>query len=179
MIIFGTYVIHRTLGEGHFMCPQCMGVTAYRVRRGRWFFHILFIPLIPMRKTPPHVECRTCRSKFALGVLGPDAEQYRDGAAPPPWSRSCSRCRRPVITFRRALPASRRCRRLPRALPGAPPPSTCSPSSAASPPRCCAARTPSPTPGSRPPSRWCAAAAWKTCGPSTSGTTSRTSTPPT
>lgn len=84
MIIFGTYVIHRTLGEGHFMCPQCMGVTAYRVRRGRWFFHILFIPLIPMKKTPPHVECLTCRSKFALGVLGPDAEQYRDGAAPPP-----------------------------------------------------------------------------------------------
>lgn len=84
MIIFGTYVIHRTLGEGHFMCPQCMGVTAYRVRRGRWFFHILFIPLIPMKKTPPHVECLTCRSKFALGVLGPDAQQYRDDVTPPP-----------------------------------------------------------------------------------------------
>lgn len=84
MLIFGTYVIHRTLGEGHFMCPQCMGVTAYRVRRGRWFFHILFIPLIPMKRTPAHVECLTCRSKFALGVLGPDAAQYRDDVAPPP-----------------------------------------------------------------------------------------------
>jgi hypothetical protein len=84
MLIFGTYVIHRTLGEGHMMCPQCMGVTAYRVRRGRWFFHVLFIPLIPMRRTPAHVECLTCRSRFALGVLGPDAAQYRDGSTPPP-----------------------------------------------------------------------------------------------
>lgn len=84
MLIFGTYVIHRTLGEGHVMCPQCMGVTAYRVRRGRWFFHILFIPLIPMRRTPAHVECLTCRSKFALGVLGADAARYRDDAQPPP-----------------------------------------------------------------------------------------------
>ena len=82
MIIFGTYVIHKTLGEGHFGCPQCLGVTSYRIRRGRWFFHILFIPLIPMKRTAPFVECLTCKGKWALGVLGPsELMRHREALA--------------------------------------------------------------------------------------------------
>lgn len=79
MIIFGTYVIHRTLGSGQFHCPQCMGVSSYRLRRGRWFFHLLFIPLIPMKRTQPFVECDRCHAKFALGVLQPaELERQRE-----------------------------------------------------------------------------------------------------
>lgn len=78
MIIFGSYVIHTTLGEGHFRCPQCLGTTGYRLRRGRWFLHILFIPIVPMKRAQPFVECTTCRSRFVLGVLGPsELERYR------------------------------------------------------------------------------------------------------
>lgn len=78
VIIFGSYVIHHTVGEGHFHCPQCLGQTAYRLRRGRWWLHILFIPLIPMKRAQPFVQCGTCRSRFALGVLGPtELERYR------------------------------------------------------------------------------------------------------
>ncbi|WP_199422419.1 zinc-ribbon domain-containing protein [Actinotalea solisilvae] len=96
MIIFGTYVLHKVLATLGFVCPHCQGPVEGQVRRGRRWFHIFWIPLIPLGAQPEHVRCTRCRSMWALAVLGPAGDQYRrvppvaplelpaDGAVPPP-----------------------------------------------------------------------------------------------
>lgn len=95
MIIFGTYVLHQVLATLGFVCPHCQGPVEGQVRRGRRWFHIFWIPLIPLGAQPEHVRCTRCRSMWALAVLGPAGDQYRrvppvaplegdaDGAVPP------------------------------------------------------------------------------------------------
>lgn len=96
MIIFGTYVLHQVLATLGFVCPHCQGPVEGQVRRGRRWFHIFWIPLIPLGAQPEHVRCTRCRSMWALAVLGPAGDQYRrvppvaplgyadDGALPAP-----------------------------------------------------------------------------------------------
>lgn len=77
MIIFGTYVLHRTLARGTFECPHCQGVADCQIRRGRRWFHIMFIPLIPLGAQPEHVRCLRCKALWNLAVLGADGDQFR------------------------------------------------------------------------------------------------------
>ncbi|MBX9244042.1 zinc-ribbon domain-containing protein [Actinotalea ferrariae] len=77
MIIFGTYVLHRVLATLGFACPHCQGMVEGEVRRGRRWFHIFWIPIIPLGVQPEHVRCTRCRSMWALAVLGPAGDQYR------------------------------------------------------------------------------------------------------
>lgn len=84
MIIFGTYVLHSVLATLGFVCPQCQGPVEGQVRRGRRWFHIFWIPLIPLGVQPEHVRCTRCRSMWALAVLGPAGDQYRRVPPLPP-----------------------------------------------------------------------------------------------
>ena len=77
MIIFGTYVLYKVLMEGTFQCPQCVGAVECQVRRGRRWFHIFWIPLIPIGHQPEHVRCKRCKSLWSLSVLGADGDQFR------------------------------------------------------------------------------------------------------
>ena len=77
MIIFGTYVLHKVLMAGTFHCPQCAGTTECQVRRGRRWFHIFWIPLIPMGHQPEQVRCLRCKSLWSLSVIGPAGDQFR------------------------------------------------------------------------------------------------------
>jgi hypothetical protein len=69
LIIFGLTVIFRTIGQGVFHCPQCGGDRQYRLRSGRRFFTVFFLPLIPLTKVGEHVQCMTCRTRFPTQVL--------------------------------------------------------------------------------------------------------------
>jgi zinc-ribbon family len=69
LIIFGLTVMFRTIGEGVFHCPKCGGDRQYRLRSGRRFFTVFFLPLIPLGKVGEHVQCMTCRSRFPTQVL--------------------------------------------------------------------------------------------------------------
>jgi len=69
MIIFGTRATRKLLERGNFYCPQCQGDRDFEMRRAKQWFHIYFIPLIPLNTYPPYVECKTCRATFVEGVL--------------------------------------------------------------------------------------------------------------
>src|SRR5688572_15093262 len=70
IIIYGTYGITYSKGEpGQFHCPGCSASQQYRHRRVRRFFHIFFIPVIPLNLAGEYVECRTCKGTYKLDVL--------------------------------------------------------------------------------------------------------------
>jgi hypothetical protein len=76
MLIFGLRVFFRTVGDGMFHCQRCGGDRHYRHRAGRRWFHILFIPLIPLDRMGEHIQCTGCRCRYRLGVLAiPTAAQ--------------------------------------------------------------------------------------------------------
>jgi tellurite resistance protein len=68
MIIFGTKSLTTTKGKGVFYCPQCRGEKGYRHRRVRRFFHLYWIPLIPLDLLGEFVECDDCRGTFKTEV---------------------------------------------------------------------------------------------------------------
>ncbi len=74
MIIFGTRGITTTPEKGAFNCPTCNSKQDFRHRRVRRFFHLYFIPLIPLNQLGEYVECRTCKDTFDLGILDYDPE---------------------------------------------------------------------------------------------------------
>jgi zinc-ribbon family len=78
LIIFGFRVFFRTTGEGVFHCQRCGGDRNYRLRSGRRFFTLFFIPVIPLTKVGEHVQCATCGTRYRVDVLSlPTASQMQ------------------------------------------------------------------------------------------------------
>ncbi|MEL6329196.1 MAG: TerB family tellurite resistance protein [Planctomycetota bacterium] len=72
MIIFGTRGITTTRGRGQFYCPQCSGDKDFVLKRLRSFFHIYFIPLLPISGKTEFLRCKGCRQDFRTEVLQMD-----------------------------------------------------------------------------------------------------------
>jgi uncharacterized tellurite resistance protein B-like protein len=68
MIIFGSRGVTYSAGNGEFHCPHCNG-RRYVKKRGRRFFTLYFIPLIPMDLLAEINECQTCKGNFRPEVL--------------------------------------------------------------------------------------------------------------
>ena len=78
LIIWGTRVFYRTIGRGAFHCRRCGGDRRYRLRRGRRFFMLFFIPVIPLSTAGEHVQCLSCRTRYHTDALAlPTAEQMQ------------------------------------------------------------------------------------------------------
>jgi hypothetical protein len=70
MIIWGWRVRFKTLFRGVFFCPQCGGDRGYRRQKGRRWFTLFFIPLIPLDHVGDEfVECDTCKHGYKPSVL--------------------------------------------------------------------------------------------------------------
>jgi hypothetical protein len=69
LIIWGLRVFYRTIGQGVFHCGRCGGDRQYRLRSGRRFFTLFFIPVIPLTKTGEHVQCLACKTRYQASVL--------------------------------------------------------------------------------------------------------------
>jgi tellurite resistance protein len=70
IIIYGTYGITYSKGKGgDFFCPDCTHTTTYRHKRVRRFFHIFWIPLIPLDLAGEYVECGACLGTYRVEVL--------------------------------------------------------------------------------------------------------------
>ena len=69
LLIFGLRVYFRTIGEGTFYCQRCGGDRRYRHRVGRRWFHLFFIPLIPLATVGEFIQCTQCGTRYSTGVL--------------------------------------------------------------------------------------------------------------
>ncbi len=70
IVFFGTRGVSSKLGEGRFHCPRCGTETPYVRRRVRQFFHLYYIPLVPLGERVELVECGVCRTTFDPAILG-------------------------------------------------------------------------------------------------------------
>lgn len=64
MIIFGTKVRHKNIGEGEFLCPKCQATTRYIHKRAVRSFTLYFIPIFPIQQLGEFVECQMCGAAF-------------------------------------------------------------------------------------------------------------------
>jgi hypothetical protein len=69
ILIWGLRVFFHTVSEGVFHCRNCGGDRKYRLRSGRRFFTLFFIPVIPLTKVGEHVQCLTCKTRYVPDVL--------------------------------------------------------------------------------------------------------------
>ena len=69
LLIWGLRVFFHTVSQGVFHCRNCGGDRRYRLRSGRRFFTLFFIPVIPLTKVGEHVQCQTCKTRYVVDVL--------------------------------------------------------------------------------------------------------------
>ena len=69
LLIFGLRVYFRTIGRGTFHCQRCGGDRPYRLRSGRRWIHVFFIPVIPLGKAGEYVQCAECGTRYSSDVL--------------------------------------------------------------------------------------------------------------
>src|SRR5512134_1156134 len=68
MIIFGTRVRHKKIGEGEFFCPKCQSTRLYHHKQAVRVFTLYFIPIFPIQHLGQFVECQTCGTAFEEAV---------------------------------------------------------------------------------------------------------------
>jgi hypothetical protein len=78
-VVFVGFRYHfRTTGQGSLHCQRCGGDRHYRQCTGRRWFHLLFIPVIPLDRVNEHVQCTTCGTRYRNELLAvPTAAQMR------------------------------------------------------------------------------------------------------
>lgn len=75
-VIWGWRPVREVLCGGPFHCPACGRDVEYAFVRLRRWFTFFFIPVFPLGRLEPFVECTTCRSAFREEVLlTPTSEQ--------------------------------------------------------------------------------------------------------
>lgn len=79
MLIFGTTSLKHVKAKGEFFCPACQDHQPYKLREPRRWFHLYWIPIIPMKSLGRYVECGTCKKTFVEEALerDPKAEAAR------------------------------------------------------------------------------------------------------
>ncbi|MFC5180895.1 zinc-ribbon domain-containing protein [Actinomadura harenae] len=82
LLVFGFSVFFRATGEGIFHCPRCGGDRAYRRRAARRWLTLFFLPVLPLRRLGEVVECRVCRTRFAVSALRTPTAQQLAAALP-------------------------------------------------------------------------------------------------
>lgn len=71
--------------SGQFFCPSCSLTTTYVPLRQTTYWHIFFVPLIPVSSEPHGIQCTGCRHLFEE-----DAIHYRPKEKLSTWN--CPKC---------------------------------------------------------------------------------------
>ena len=79
MIVFGTRIRAKVIGEGQFFCPHCQTQRSYWHKRATRYFALYFVPVFPMGQLGEFVECQTCHRAFELAVLERKMTASRSG----------------------------------------------------------------------------------------------------
>ncbi len=69
MIVFGTRIRAKVIGEGRFFCPHCQAQRSYWRKRATRYFALYFVPVFPLGQLGEFVECQTCHRAFEPAVL--------------------------------------------------------------------------------------------------------------
>ncbi len=67
IIFFGIRNVVRDDPDGfpeRALCPACRQVVDFRPRRARSYFHLFWVPLIPVSKPQAVRECPRCKARF-------------------------------------------------------------------------------------------------------------------
>ncbi|PKN63526.1 MAG: zinc-ribbon domain-containing protein [Deltaproteobacteria bacterium HGW-Deltaproteobacteria-15] len=89
----------RTLEEQPRRCPSC-GLSQAFLKRTDHYFSLFFVPLFPIQKGTPFLECRSCGTIF--GESGeirarPDSTCAHCGARVERTFRFCPACGKPTV----------------------------------------------------------------------------------
>jgi hypothetical protein len=78
-VVFVGFRFHfRITGRGTLHCQRCGGDRRYRQCAGRRWFHLLFVPVLPLDRVAEHVQCTTCATRYRSEVLAmPTTAQMR------------------------------------------------------------------------------------------------------
>jgi hypothetical protein len=67
--VLGVRFRFRATGFGALHCQRCGGDRVYRKCAGRRWVHVLYVPLVPLKRIGEHVQCTTCGTRYRLEVL--------------------------------------------------------------------------------------------------------------
>lgn len=82
ILFFGWRIVFRSIGRGVFHCPHEAADRDYRLRSARRWFHLFWVPVVPLKHFGELVECEACENRFDLDVLKiPTASSIADSIA--------------------------------------------------------------------------------------------------
>jgi hypothetical protein len=70
MLVAGTTVIYKVVGESVVHCERCGGDRPFKRRSGRRWLRVLYIPVYPLAATGEHLRCTVCRTTYRVELLG-------------------------------------------------------------------------------------------------------------
>jgi len=73
MIVWGRSISHKVLATGQFHCPGCGQERTYALRQQQKWGTIYWIPIAPLEKSEPYVECASCHRTYPEAALRHDA----------------------------------------------------------------------------------------------------------
>jgi hypothetical protein len=73
MIVWGRSISDKVVAIGQFYCPSCRQHCAYALRQPRKWGTIYWIPIVPLEKSDPYVECALCHKTYPEAALRQDA----------------------------------------------------------------------------------------------------------
>ena len=72
MIVWGRSISNKVMTTGQFYCPGCRQQRAYALRQHQKWGTIYWIPIVPLEKSEPYVECASCHSTYPEAALRHD-----------------------------------------------------------------------------------------------------------
>lgn len=82
MGLIGARLYLRTTGYGTVHCHRCGGDRPYARCKGRRWFQVLLIPVVPLDRIAEHLQCRTCRTRYRTEVLSIPTSAAMQAALP-------------------------------------------------------------------------------------------------
>jgi zinc ribbon protein len=73
MIVWGRSISHKVVATGQFYCPGCRQQRTYALRQHQKWGTIYWIPIVPLEKSEPYVECTSCHRTYPEAALRHDA----------------------------------------------------------------------------------------------------------
>ena len=72
MIVWGRSISNKVVATGQFYCPDCRQHRAYALRQDQKWGTIYWIPIVPLEKSEPYVECASCHGTYPEAALRHD-----------------------------------------------------------------------------------------------------------